>query len=78
MPNLFASGPYGMVFEHFQNYFHFEDFANGFLQLFQFCSHITQGHISCQIAHILGVAYLLAIIKRLGGAHPIVVKEILY
>jgi hypothetical protein len=31
MPHLSTSGPYGMVFEHLQNYFHPKDSTNGFL-----------------------------------------------
>jgi hypothetical protein len=78
MPNLSISGFYGMVFKHFQNCFHLKSFVNGFLQLFQLCFHIAQGHIPCQIAHILGVACVLAIIKPLGGVLPIIVREVLY
>jgi hypothetical protein len=35
MPNLSASGRFGIMFEHFRNYFHLEDSVNGFPQLFQ-------------------------------------------
>ncbi len=31
MLNLFTSGLFGMVFEHFQNFFHPKDFVSGFL-----------------------------------------------
>jgi hypothetical protein len=46
--------------------------------LFQLYFHIAQGHISCRIAHILGVACFLTMTKFLNGVHPIVVREILY
>jgi hypothetical protein len=78
MPNLSASDIFGMVFEHFQNYFHPKKFISGFPQLFQLCSHISQGHIPCQIAHIFGVAPLLTMTKLFGGVHPIAIGEALY
>ncbi len=56
-----------MVFEHFQNDFHPKDSASGFSQLFQLCSHIAQGHMPCQIAHIFRATRLLAMTKPLGG-----------
>jgi hypothetical protein len=67
MLHLYASDPFVMVFEHLKGCFHLEDFASGFPQLFQLCSHITQGHIPHQIAHILGVACLLTMTKPLSG-----------
>jgi hypothetical protein len=45
MMHLLASGLFRMVFEHLQVYFHSKDATSGFLQLFQLCYHITQGHI---------------------------------
>jgi hypothetical protein len=74
MSNLSISGHFGMVFEHFYNYFHLEDYTNGFSQLFQLCFHITQGHILHQITHILGVAHFLTMTKFLSVC-PIVVGE---
>jgi hypothetical protein len=56
--------------------FHLEDSTNGFPQLFQLCSHITQGHIPRQIAHILGTTHLLIMTKPSSGVCPIVVGEI--
>ncbi len=79
MPNLSASGPSGMIFEHFQYFFHLEDSTSGLSHLFQFCFHIAQGHISRRIARILGaVAHLLAMNKPLGRIRPITVRETLY
>jgi hypothetical protein len=49
--------------------------TSGFPQLFQLCFHIAQGHIPFQIAHVIGIAHLLAMTKPLGGVHPIVVGE---
>ncbi len=43
MPNLFASGPFGMVIKHLENS------INGFPQFFQLCFHIAQGHIPFHI-----------------------------
>jgi hypothetical protein len=67
-----------MVFEHLWDYFQPKDSTNGFLQLFQLCSHITQGHIPFQIPHVVGAAHLLAMTKPLGEVHPIIVGETLY
>ncbi len=78
MLHLSTSGIFGMVFEHFRDYFHFEDSTNGFLQLFQLCFHITQGHIPPQITHVLGAAHLLAMTNPSGGVHSIVIGETLY
>jgi hypothetical protein len=78
MVHLLASGFFGMIFEHFRNYFHLEDSTSGFSQLFQLCFHIAQGHISPQIAHVFGTARLLARTKPLGGVHPIAMGETLY
>jgi hypothetical protein len=78
MLHLSASGPFGMVLKHFWDYFHLEDSASGFFQLFQICFHIAQGHISPQITHILGTIHLLAMTKPSGGVCPIVVGETLY
>ncbi len=50
----------------------------GFLQLFQVCFHITQGHIPPQIARILGAAHHLTMIKSLGGIRPIAMGEAIY
>jgi hypothetical protein len=41
-------------------------------------SHITQGHIPCRIAHILGAPHLLAMTKFLGGVRLLIVRETLY
>jgi hypothetical protein len=63
MSHLLASGVFGMIFEHFQNYFHSINLTNGFPQLFQLCFHITQGHIPPQIARVLGATRFLAMTK---------------
>jgi hypothetical protein len=76
--NLSISGHFGIVFEHLWDYFQLEDSVGGFPQLFQLCSHITQGHIPCWITHILGVVHLLVMTKPLGGVCPIVIKKALY
>jgi hypothetical protein len=78
MPDLLASGVFRMVFEHLQDYFHFEDSASGFPQLFQLHSHITQDHIPPQIACVLGPTCLLTMTKSLGGVCPIVMAKTLY
>jgi len=78
MPNLSTSSISGMVFKQLQNSFHPKDSVNGFPQRFQLCSHITQGHIPHQNAHILGVTCLLTMTKPLGGVHPIIIRETLY
>jgi hypothetical protein len=78
MLNLFASGIFEMVFKHFRNYFHHKKITSGFPQLFQLCYHISQGHIPCQIAHILGVSPLLTMTKPSGGIHPLAIGEVLY
>jgi hypothetical protein len=46
-------------------YFHLEDFASGFFQLFQLCSRITHGHIYVHqcIAHVLGAICFLNMAK---------------
>jgi hypothetical protein len=49
MPNLFASGPFGMVIKHLENYFHLENSISGFPQFFQLCFHIGQSHIPFHI-----------------------------
>jgi hypothetical protein len=41
MLHLLVGGPFKMVFEHFRDYFHLEDLANGLSQLFQLCYHIS-------------------------------------
>ncbi len=46
--------------------------------MFQLCFHIAQGHISCRITFILGVAHFLTMTKVLNGIRPIVVMERLY
>jgi hypothetical protein len=68
-----------MVFEHFQKKISLKRFYKWISHLFQLCSHIAQGHIPRQIAHILGVAaHLLTMTKPLGGIRPIIVREMLY
>jgi hypothetical protein len=78
MPIVFVNGLSGMVFEHLQDCFHPKDSVISFSQLFQFCSHITQGHIPYRIAHILGAPHLLAMTKFLGGVRLLIVRETLY
>jgi len=78
MPIVFVNDISRMVSEHFQDYFHPKDSVINFSQLFQFCSHITQGHIPCQIAHILGAPHLLAMTKLLDGVRLLIVRETLY
>jgi hypothetical protein len=78
MLHLSTSGFFGIVFEHFQDYFHPKNLANGFPQLFQLCFYIAQGHIPPQIAHVLKVAHLLAMTKPLSGVCPIAMGEALY
>jgi hypothetical protein len=73
MLHLSTSGPFKMVFEHLWECFHPKDSASEFLQLFQFCSHITQGHITHQIVCVFGGAHLLTMTKLSSGTHPIVV-----
>jgi hypothetical protein len=78
MPHLLANRFFKMVFEHIVNYFHPRDSTSGFLQLFQLCFHIAQGHIPAQITHILGTVHLLAMTKPSDGIRPIVAGETLY
>jgi hypothetical protein len=78
MSHLSTSGPFGTVFEFFQNCFHLEDSTSGFLQLFQLCFHIAQGHIPPQIAHVFEAARLLAKTKPSSEIHPIAMGETLY
>jgi hypothetical protein len=78
MPNLSTSNISGMVFKQLQKKIHPKDSVNGFPQRFQLCSHIAQGHISHQNAHILEVTCLLTMTKPLGGVHPIIIRETLY
>jgi hypothetical protein len=78
MPIVFVNGISRMVFEHLQNCFHPKDSVISFSQLFQFCSHITQGHIPCWITHILGAPHLLAMTKFLSGVRLFIVRETLY
>jgi hypothetical protein len=67
-----------MVLEHLWDYFHPENSASGFPQLFQLCSHIAQGHNPPQIACVFGTAYLLAMTKLSIGIHPIIMAKTLY
>ncbi len=76
--HLSANGHFGMVFEHLQKNFHLEDSAIGFLQLFQLCFDIAQGHIPPQIAHVLGTTHLLTMTKPSGEVCLIIVGETLY
>ncbi len=78
MPHLLASDYFRMVFEHLWDCCHLEDLTNGFPQLFQLYSHITQGYIPPQIACVLGVACLLTMTKPSSGVHPIVMGKSLY
>jgi hypothetical protein len=75
MSHLSTSAPFGIIFEHLVNYFHPEDFASGFPQLFQLCFHIAQGHIPPQIACVFGVAHLLTMAKPSGGICSIAVGK---
>jgi hypothetical protein len=52
--------------------------VSGFLQLFQLCFHIAQGHIPPQITHVLRMARLLAMTKISSGVSSIVMGEALY
>jgi len=63
MLHLSISGLFGMIFEHLRNCFQPKDLASGFLQLFQLCFHITQGHIPPQLTCVLRAAYLLTMTK---------------
>jgi hypothetical protein len=45
---------------------------------FNFVLHFAHGHIPPQIAHVFGLAYLLAMTKLLGGVRPIIVRKTLY
>jgi hypothetical protein len=78
MLQLFVNGLFGMVFGHLWDFFHPKDFANGFSQLFQLYFHITQGHISCWITHVFGVARIIAMTKLVNGVCPIVLGETLH
>jgi len=78
MPHLSISGPSGMGFEHFRDCFHPKYSISGFPHFFQFFSHIIKCHISLRIAHVFGMAHLLAMTKPLGGVHRIAVGETLY
>jgi len=77
MSHLSANNLFGMVF-HLRNNFHLKDSTSGFPQLFQFYSHIVQGHIPHRITHILGMARLLTMTKLSCRVHPIIVGEVLY
>ncbi len=78
MPHLLTNVPSKMVFEHLQDCFHPKSSKNGFLQLFQFCSHIIKGLIPLRIALVLGMAHLLTITKPSSVVHPIVMGEAMY
>lgn len=45
MYHLSTCGPFGMVFEHFQDYFDPKDLASGFIQLHHLCVHVAVGCI---------------------------------
>jgi hypothetical protein len=78
MSHLLTSGPSGMVFEHLWDYFQPKNSTNGFPQLFQLSSPITQGHIPFQIPHVFGTTHLLTMTKPIGGVHPIVATHKLH
>lgn len=67
-----------MIFKHFHDGFYLNNFASGFSQSFQFCSHIACENIHQHIVHVLGVACLITMVKPFDGVRPIVVGEALY
>ncbi len=68
----------GWFLNTFKIFFHPEDSAIRFLQSFQLCFDIAQGHIPPQIAFVLGTTRLLTMTKPSGEVCPIVVGETLY
>jgi len=77
MSHLSINGHSRIVLEHFRDCFLSKDSMNGFPQLFQFCFHITHGHIPPQIAHVFGVVRLLTMTKPSSGVCCIGVGETL-
>jgi hypothetical protein len=74
----FCRGTFWHVFKHFWDVFDLKDFVSNFLQLHQLSSHVAMGCFSRSIAHILGVARFLALVKLSSGIRLITMCEVFY
>jgi hypothetical protein len=78
MYHLLIGGHYSMVFEHFRNSFDLEDLINNFFNLFILCSYIVAGCFFEIIFQILGIVWLLTLVRPSKGIWPISMGEVLY
>ncbi len=62
--------------EHLLGYFIPQDPSLGFLELFQAVLVVVHGDIPRLMALVLGANKLLAMIKNIGGFHPIVIGKV--
>jgi hypothetical protein len=67
-----------MVFEHFRNSFDLEDLINNFFNLFILCSYVVAGCFFEIIFQILGIVWLLTLVRPSKGIWPISMGEVLY
>jgi hypothetical protein len=78
MYHLLTCGPFGMVFQHFQDYFDPKDLASGFIQLHHLCAHVDVSCIFWSMVQVFGASRLLALAKPFGGIHLIIVGWAFY
>ncbi len=78
MFHLLAHGPFGMVFEHFWDYFDLGDSKIGFIQFHQLCFHVAFSCILWSVAGVSGVSWLLILAKPSGGIRLIIMGKMFY
>jgi hypothetical protein len=62
-PCLSFDGPLRMVYELLRDCFVLDNFVSGFDFFFETCGHITHGHVSPLLSHLLVASRLLALEK---------------
>jgi hypothetical protein len=69
-----------MVYEHYLRCFTLHDPSLGpkISKLFEIVTIVTHGDILRLVALVLGVRRLLAMVKDIGGLHPIVIGEVFF
>ncbi len=77
-PHLSLGGFFGMVYEHLSVCFIPKDPSSRFLEFFQIAVVVICEDILKSITLVLGANRLLAMVKDIGGLHPIVVGKVFF
>jgi hypothetical protein len=78
LPYFFSYGPLGMMYEFLWDCLVLDNSTNGFNFYFEICGHISQGHVSPSISHLLSAFWFISLEKQFQSICFIVINEVTY